>query len=202
MPRHGTHRARSSRWYLGLEALHVTPHRPLQPRLIYAGSVGAGWSIQLGRSIMAKLQRIGTDASPFVAVPRPDAKDARWTEPQLVAEVEFHGLDARRPGAPSELQGTARGQAGARREARRYRSDSPCTGRSPWVDAAYHFRLSRAYPRTRDIPHLEINLGSFRLQKSYLRRHCTGGTTGDEQGSPICGVRQPQRPNHFRTLYP
>ena len=38
---------------------------------------------------MAKLQRIGTDASPFVAVPRPDAKDARWTEPELVAEVEF-----------------------------------------------------------------------------------------------------------------
>jgi bifunctional non-homologous end joining protein LigD len=38
---------------------------------------------------MAKLQRIAADASPFVAVPRPDAKDARWTEPQLVAEVEF-----------------------------------------------------------------------------------------------------------------
>ena len=38
---------------------------------------------------MAKLQRIGNDASPFIAVPRPDAKDARWTDPQLVAEVEF-----------------------------------------------------------------------------------------------------------------
>ena len=38
---------------------------------------------------MAKLQRIGNDASQFVAVPRPDAKDARWAEPQLVAEVEF-----------------------------------------------------------------------------------------------------------------
>jgi bifunctional non-homologous end joining protein LigD len=57
--------------------------------LIYAGSVGTGWSVPLGRSIMAKLQRFGTDASPFVAVPRPDAKDARWTEPHLVAEVEF-----------------------------------------------------------------------------------------------------------------
>jgi bifunctional non-homologous end joining protein LigD len=29
------------------------------------------------------------DTSPFVAVPGPDAKDARWAEPELVAEVEF-----------------------------------------------------------------------------------------------------------------
>jgi bifunctional non-homologous end joining protein LigD len=58
-------------------------------RLIYAGSVGAGWSVQLGRSIMAALQRIGREASPFVAVPRPDAKDAQWTEPKLVFEVQF-----------------------------------------------------------------------------------------------------------------
>ena len=58
-------------------------------KLIYAGSVGTGWRIPLGRSIMAKLQRIAADASPFVTVPRPDAKDARWTDPQLVAEVEF-----------------------------------------------------------------------------------------------------------------
>ena len=51
-------------------------------KLIYAGSVGTGRSIQLGRSIMAKLQRIAADASSFVAVPRPDAKDARRTELQ------------------------------------------------------------------------------------------------------------------------
>jgi hypothetical protein len=44
--------------------------------LVYVLSVGAGWSAQLGRSIMAKLHRIGRDTSPFVAVPRPDAKDA------------------------------------------------------------------------------------------------------------------------------
>jgi bifunctional non-homologous end joining protein LigD len=45
--------------------------------------------VQLGRSIMAKLQRIGRAASPFVAVPRPDAKDAHWAEPKLVCEVEL-----------------------------------------------------------------------------------------------------------------
>jgi bifunctional non-homologous end joining protein LigD len=58
-------------------------------RLVYAGSVGTGWSIQLGRSMMESLQRIGREASPFVAVPRPDAKDAHWAESKLVAEVEF-----------------------------------------------------------------------------------------------------------------
>ena len=58
-------------------------------KLIYAGSVGTGWSIQLGRSIMASLQRIARETSPFVAVPRPDAKDAHWTDPKLVIEVEF-----------------------------------------------------------------------------------------------------------------
>jgi bifunctional non-homologous end joining protein LigD len=58
-------------------------------KLIYAGSVGTGWSIQLGRSIMAALQWMDRDSSSFVAVPRPDAKDAHWTEPRLVCEVEF-----------------------------------------------------------------------------------------------------------------
>jgi hypothetical protein len=38
---------------------------------------------------MAKLQRIAADASPFVAVPGPDANDAQWVEQKLVAEVEF-----------------------------------------------------------------------------------------------------------------
>jgi hypothetical protein len=38
---------------------------------------------------MAVLQRINRDAPPFVAVPRPEAKDAKWTEPQLIFEVEF-----------------------------------------------------------------------------------------------------------------
>jgi bifunctional non-homologous end joining protein LigD len=58
-------------------------------RLIYAGSVGTGRSIQLGRSIVAMLQRIGRETSPFTAVPWPDARDAQWAEPRLVCEIEF-----------------------------------------------------------------------------------------------------------------
>jgi bifunctional non-homologous end joining protein LigD len=57
--------------------------------LVYVLSVGTGWSVQLGRSIMAALQRISRDTSPFVAVPCLDAKDAKWTEPKLVCEVAF-----------------------------------------------------------------------------------------------------------------
>jgi bifunctional non-homologous end joining protein LigD len=37
---------------------------------------------------MAALQRVGRETSPFVAVPRSDTKDAKWTEPKLVCEVE------------------------------------------------------------------------------------------------------------------
>ena len=51
--------------------------------------MGTGWSIQLGRSIMASLQHSGRDASPFEAVPRADAKDAKWSEPKRVCEVAF-----------------------------------------------------------------------------------------------------------------
>jgi len=58
-------------------------------KLVHVGSVGTGWSIQLGRSLMAALQRIGRETSPFVAVSRPDAKDAKWAAPKLVREVEF-----------------------------------------------------------------------------------------------------------------
>jgi len=39
------------------------------------------YSIQLGRSIMAALQCISRDTPPFIAVPRADAKDAKWAEP-------------------------------------------------------------------------------------------------------------------------
>jgi bifunctional non-homologous end joining protein LigD len=80
-------------------------------KLIYAGSVGTGWSIQLGRSIMAKLQRIGADASPFVAMSRPDAKDAdgpsrsvsprlnftAWTRDGRVRHPSFEGLREDKP---------------------------------------------------------------------------------------------------------
>ena len=54
-----------------------------------AGSVGTGWSHKFGRSIIAAVQRLGREDSPFVAVPRADARIAKWAEPKMVCEVQF-----------------------------------------------------------------------------------------------------------------
>jgi bifunctional non-homologous end joining protein LigD len=51
--------------------------------------VGTGFGERLGREIIAKLDRNRRETSPFVDVPRAEARDARWVEPALVAEVEF-----------------------------------------------------------------------------------------------------------------
>jgi bifunctional non-homologous end joining protein LigD len=41
------------------------------------------------RNLLLKLRLLSRDASPFVDVPRADAREAHWVEPALVAEVEF-----------------------------------------------------------------------------------------------------------------
>jgi bifunctional non-homologous end joining protein LigD len=58
-------------------------------RLVFAGGVGTGFSVPERRKLVAKLQGLRRNSSPFVEVPRADARDARWVEPKLVAEVEF-----------------------------------------------------------------------------------------------------------------
>jgi bifunctional non-homologous end joining protein LigD len=58
-------------------------------KLHYAGKVGTGFSQKLGRELIAKLEKHGRKDSPFVDVPRADARDARWVDPVLVAEIEF-----------------------------------------------------------------------------------------------------------------
>jgi bifunctional non-homologous end joining protein LigD len=59
--------------------------------LVYAGKVGTGFTEVLGREIIAKLDRQRRETSPFADVPRAEAREARWVEPVLVAEVEFTG---------------------------------------------------------------------------------------------------------------
>jgi len=58
-------------------------------KLIYAGKVGTGFDTATRRQMVARLQQLQRERSPFVEVPRPDARDARWVEPKLVAEIEF-----------------------------------------------------------------------------------------------------------------
>jgi bifunctional non-homologous end joining protein LigD len=57
--------------------------------LIYAGKVGTGFGDRLGRKVVTKLDSHQRDTSPFVDVPRVEARGANWVEPIHVAEVEF-----------------------------------------------------------------------------------------------------------------
>jgi len=56
-------------------------------RLRYAGRVGTGFTDETLRDLSRRLAKLRTDASPFSG--RRPPKDAIFTEPQLVAEVEF-----------------------------------------------------------------------------------------------------------------
>jgi bifunctional non-homologous end joining protein LigD len=58
-------------------------------KLKYAGRVGTGFSLRLGRELVRLLERHRREVSSFVEVPSADARQARWVKPDLVAEVEF-----------------------------------------------------------------------------------------------------------------
>lgn len=58
--------------------------------LHYAGKVGTGFTDAMLRDLAADLEPLATATScPFIRVPRPDARNARWVTPQLVGEVAF-----------------------------------------------------------------------------------------------------------------
>ncbi|HZK04478.1 MAG TPA: ATP-dependent DNA ligase [Actinomycetaceae bacterium] len=60
-------------------------------RLVYAGRVGSGFSEAQLRELEGKLERIERK-TPAVDVPAEDRRDARWTRPALVGEVEYSEL--------------------------------------------------------------------------------------------------------------
>lgn len=60
--------------------------------LRYVGHVGTGFTDAMLDDLYARLVPLERPASPYVdEVPRQYARDARWTEPELVGEVEFTG---------------------------------------------------------------------------------------------------------------
>lgn len=69
-----------------LGALLVGYYQPGM-RLHYAGRVGTGFTFKVLRELLAKLQPLARDESPFADNPR--LPGARWVEPRLVAEVGF-----------------------------------------------------------------------------------------------------------------
>ncbi len=59
-------------------------------KLIYAGRVGTGFSIKQRLDLQKRLDRDVRPTSPFAVKPKePGLRDAVWSEPKLVAEVEF-----------------------------------------------------------------------------------------------------------------
>ncbi|HWB68069.1 MAG TPA: non-homologous end-joining DNA ligase [Mycobacteriales bacterium] len=58
--------------------------------LRYAGHVGTGFTEAMLRDLARDLKPLARDDAPFAdTVPRPDARDAHWVEPELVGEVAF-----------------------------------------------------------------------------------------------------------------
>ncbi|WP_127573102.1 ATP-dependent DNA ligase [Georgenia faecalis] len=57
--------------------------------LTYVGKVGSGFTEKETAAWVKKLAPLERDSPALGDVPRPDARDARWVEPVLVAEVEF-----------------------------------------------------------------------------------------------------------------
>jgi bifunctional non-homologous end joining protein LigD len=55
----------------------------------YVGKVGTGFSDKDLDAITERLRPMVVDQPPAHDVPRPDARDAHWVAPELVAEVEF-----------------------------------------------------------------------------------------------------------------
>jgi bifunctional non-homologous end joining protein LigD len=58
-------------------------------KLRYAGRAGTGFTQATHRLLRERLDRLTVKDSPFADVPREMRRGARWTKPELVAQVEF-----------------------------------------------------------------------------------------------------------------
>ena len=72
-------------------ALILAYHR--DGKLHYAGRVGTGYTHKMARELWTKLQPLRRDRQPFSAAPAEEtrARNAKWVEPKLVAEVDLRG---------------------------------------------------------------------------------------------------------------
>ena len=90
--------------------------------LRYVGNVGTGFDDAEIRRLLAKLKPLRRETSPFRPIPklpRVRKDEIVWVEPQLVAEVEFARVDARRPPACAVYQGLRDDKDAERRASRR-----------------------------------------------------------------------------------
>ena len=64
---------------------------PEEEGLRYVGKVGTGFTDAMLHDLEKRLRRLERKTSPFIDVPRKDAKDAHWCSPKLVGEVAYSG---------------------------------------------------------------------------------------------------------------
>lgn len=65
-----------------------TPHG-----LAFRGRIGSGLAGSAGEKLLARLSPLGQAESPFLErVPAIDARGCTWVEPNLVADLEYHGV--------------------------------------------------------------------------------------------------------------
>lgn len=62
---------------------------PNSDGLEYVGRVGSGFSDAMLTELQTAMDRLARKTSPFLDVPRLEAKDAHWVTPRLVAEVRY-----------------------------------------------------------------------------------------------------------------
>jgi bifunctional non-homologous end joining protein LigD len=65
---------------------------PTTDGLHYVGRVGSGFNDRQLDDIQARLDKLSRKTSPFIDVPREDARDAHWVTPSLVGEVTYGEL--------------------------------------------------------------------------------------------------------------
>jgi bifunctional non-homologous end joining protein LigD len=58
-------------------------------KLIFAGKVGTGFTLESGRDLATRLRKLERPQPPFLAVPREYWRGVKWVEPRLVVEVAF-----------------------------------------------------------------------------------------------------------------
>ncbi|WP_338721253.1 DNA ligase D [Devosia sp. XK-2] len=63
-------------------------------KLLYRGRVGTGFSQDVSAEINEKFGKLARKTSPFDAVPKDRARDAKWVRPELVAEITYAELTA------------------------------------------------------------------------------------------------------------
>ena len=61
-------------------------------QLVYAGRIGTGYSREVVKMLLPKVQKLTRDKSPFEGPNAPPQEgNVRWLKPELIAEIEFEG---------------------------------------------------------------------------------------------------------------